>query len=124
MAETEGVRTNSTLICAPIMADTVDHMLLHMNSAKPSGADLVEIRFDSLKGSGTHEDIKTLIESCPLPTLFTYRPKWEGGQYDGYEPSRLEAIRVAMEFGADHIDVELQAVDEFKNLTRGYKPTK
>ncbi|KAF5774145.1 putative 3-dehydroquinate dehydratase, Shikimate dehydrogenase [Helianthus annuus] len=124
MAETEGLRTKSTLICAPIMADTVDQMLLHMNSAKSSGADLVEIRFDSLKGSGTHEDIKTLIESCPLPTLFTYRPTWEGGQYDGDEQSRLAALKLAMELGADHIDVELQAVDEFKNLTRGDKPTK
>ncbi|KAI7756574.1 hypothetical protein M8C21_009884 [Ambrosia artemisiifolia] len=124
MEQTNNMTTNSTLICVPIMADTLDQMLIHMNSAKSCGADVVEIRFDSLKGSGTHEDIKTLVESCPVPMVFTYRPKWEGGWYDGDEPSRLEAIRVAMELGAHHIDVELKAVDEFKELTRGDKPTK
>ncbi|CAI9294764.1 unnamed protein product [Lactuca saligna] len=37
----EGIKTNATVICAPIMADTVDQMLIQMNSAKSYGADLV-----------------------------------------------------------------------------------
>lgn len=36
------------------------------------------------------------------------RPKWEGGMYDGDENKRLDALRVAMELGADYVDVELQ----------------
>lgn len=36
------------------------------------------------------------------------RPKWEGGQYDGDEKDRLDALRLVMELGADYIDVELQ----------------
>lgn len=36
------------------------------------------------------------------------RPIWEGGQYEGDETSRLDALRLAMELGADYIDVELQ----------------
>lgn len=36
------------------------------------------------------------------------RPKWEGGLYEGDENSRLDALRLAMELGADYIDVELQ----------------
>ncbi|XP_076930014.1 bifunctional 3-dehydroquinate dehydratase/shikimate dehydrogenase, chloroplastic-like [Bidens hawaiensis] len=111
------------------MADTLDQMLTLMNLAKSSGADLVEIRFDSLSSSSSSsssvkEDIQTLIASSPLPTLFTHRPKWEGGQYDGDEQSRLSALQLAMELGADHIDVELQAVDDFKTLTGGSKPAK
>nr|GEV55140.1 bifunctional 3-dehydroquinate dehydratase/shikimate dehydrogenase, chloroplastic-like isoform X2 [Tanacetum cinerariifolium] len=66
----------------------------------------------------------TLVKLSPLPTLFTYRPTWEGGQYDGDEQSRLAALRLAMELGADHIDVELKAVDDFNNLIHGDKPTK
>ncbi|KAK9065583.1 hypothetical protein SSX86_014984 [Deinandra increscens subsp. villosa] len=124
LGETEVVRMNSTLICAPIMADTVDQMLIQMNSAKSSGADLVELRLDSLKVFSAQEHIQTLIQSSPLPTLFTYRPRWEGGQYDGDEQSRLAALQLAMELGADHIDVELKAVDNFKSLTRGDKPAK
>jgi len=43
------------------------------------------------------------------------RPTWEGGQYDGDEQSRLAALRLAMELGADHIDVELKAVGQSKS---------
>ena len=32
------------------------------------------------------------------------RPTWEGGQYNGDEQSRLAALRLAMELGADHIE--------------------
>ena len=37
-----------------------------------------------------------------------FRPTWEGGQYDGDERKRLDALRLAIELGADYIDVELQ----------------
>lgn len=36
------------------------------------------------------------------------RPVWEGGQYDGDEKKRLDVLRLAMELGADYIDVELK----------------
>lgn len=36
------------------------------------------------------------------------RPKWEGGMYDGEDNKRLDALRLAIELGADYIDVELQ----------------
>lgn len=71
--EGEAMRKNQTLICAPIMADSVDQMLILMQKAKTSGADLVEIRLDSLKSFNPRHDIDALIRQCPLPTLFTYR---------------------------------------------------
>ena len=40
--------------------------------------------------------------------ICVFRPKWEGGQYDGDEKSRLDVLQLAMELGADYIDVELQ----------------
>lgn len=40
--------------------------------------------------------------------MYCYRPKWEGGQYDGDENYRLSVLQLAMEFGADYIDIELQ----------------
>lgn len=42
--------------------------------------------------------------------LCSYRPKWEGGQYEGDEYERLDVLRLAMELGADYIDVELQVL--------------
>ncbi|KAL0289898.1 UNVERIFIED_CONTAM: Bifunctional 3-dehydroquinate dehydratase/shikimate dehydrogenase, chloroplastic [Sesamum calycinum] len=118
------MRKNQTLICAPLMADTVDQVVELMHNAKLKGADIVEIRLDHLKSFNGRADIEKLIRECPLPTLFTYRPIWEGGQYDGDENSRFDALRLAMELGADHIDIELKAAHEFNNFIRGNKPEK
>lgn len=69
----EGMRKSSTLICAPIVAESVEKMVVDMGRAKAVGADLVEIRLDHLKVFNCNQDVKTLIEESPLPTLFTYR---------------------------------------------------
>lgn len=55
------------------MAESVEKMVIDTGKAKASGADLVEIRLDSLKVFNPHDDLKTIIRDCPLPTLFTYR---------------------------------------------------
>ncbi|PON47808.1 3-dehydroquinate dehydratase type I [Parasponia andersonii] len=120
----QGTMRNSTLICAPIMAESVDKMVIEIGKAKAFGADLVEIRLDSLKAFDPHQDLQTLIKGSTLPTLFTYRPTWEGGQYDGDEKTRQDALRLAMEFGADYIDVELQVAREFNDSIDGKKPEK
>ena len=41
---------------------------------------------------------------------FSPRPKWEGGQYEGDEHTRLETLHTAKELGADYIDFELKVV--------------
>lgn len=64
---------NSTLICAPVMAESVDQMLIQMGKAKEVGADLVEIRVDFLKNFNPRRDLGVLINQSPLPTLVTYR---------------------------------------------------
>lgn len=45
---------------------------------------------------------------CLLPCVLLFRPTWEGGQYEGDDKIRLDVLRLAMELGADYIDVELQ----------------
>lgn len=68
-----GIRRSSTQICAPVMAETVDQMLLLMRKAKELGADLVEVRVDFLKNFNPRQDLEILIKQAPLPTLITYR---------------------------------------------------
>ncbi|KAF3534643.1 hypothetical protein DY000_02043786 [Brassica cretica] len=116
------IEKNPSLICAPVMADSIDKMVTEACKAQELGADLVEIRLDSLKDFNPLEDLKTIINKSPLPTLFTYRPKWEGGQYEGDENERLDVLRLAMELGADYIDVELQVATEFIKSIEGKKP--
>ncbi|KAJ8766460.1 hypothetical protein K2173_022519 [Erythroxylum novogranatense] len=119
-----GMRKNPTLICAPIMVETVEKIVADTVKAKASGADLVEIRFDSLKSFNPIDDLDRLIKLSPLPTLFTYRPVWEGGRYDGDENKRLDALRLAMELGVDYVDVELQVAQIFYESICGKKPKK
>jgi len=42
--------------------------------------------------------------------VYHYRPVWEGGQYEGDESKRQDALRLAMQLGAHYIDVELEVI--------------
>lgn len=68
-----GGRRNATLICAPVMADSVDQMLSQIKSAKDQGADLVELRLDFLKNFSPRQDLEVLLKQSALPTLVTFR---------------------------------------------------
>ncbi|RVX18978.1 Bifunctional 3-dehydroquinate dehydratase/shikimate dehydrogenase, chloroplastic [Vitis vinifera] len=117
-----GVRSNPTFLCTPLMGTTVEQMLTEMRKAKEIGADIVEIRLDCLRNFSPAQDLQILIKQSPLPTLVTYRPIWEGGQYEGDENKRQDALRLAMELGASYIDVELEVAHEFNNSIYGKKP--
>lgn len=101
------------------MGETIEKMKIDVQKAKQNGADLVEIRLDHLTTFNPSPDLHTLIQDRLLPVLITYRPTWEGGKYDGDENKRLDALRLAMELGADYIDVELKVAHEFYDSIRG-----
>ncbi|MQL84345.1 hypothetical protein Taro_016848 [Colocasia esculenta] len=117
-------RNNSTLLCVPLVAKTVEEMLIDIGRAKAAGADLVEIRLDHLAAFSPRQDLERLLRDRPLPALVTYRPKWEGGEYEGDDVKRLDVLRLAMEMGADYVDVELKVAPEFANSIAGKKPEK
>lgn len=54
---------------------------------------------------------KLQFSSCYIYCNFA-RPKWEGGRYEGDEDTRLEALHLAHELGADYIDFELKVAFE------------
>ncbi|KAJ6694239.1 hypothetical protein OIU85_004972 [Salix viminalis] len=113
------ILTNSILVCAPLMARSAEQMVIDMQSAKAQGADAVEVRLDFIDSFQPSHDLETIIRNKPLPVIIVYRPRWEGGQYEGDEHTRLEALRLAHDLGADYIDVELKVasdlVGEVKN---------
>jgi 3-dehydroquinate dehydratase/shikimate dehydrogenase len=37
-----------------------------------------------------------------------HRPKWEGGQYEGEDETRFETLLLAMELGAEYVDIEFK----------------
>lgn len=115
------VGRNPTLICAPVMAESIDQALILTGKAKELGADLVEVRLDYLKSFSANHDLPIIIRQSFLPTLITYRPTWEGGKYDGDEIQRQDVLRLAVELGAHFVDVELQVAHGFMNSIEGKK---
>ncbi|XP_031485763.1 bifunctional 3-dehydroquinate dehydratase/shikimate dehydrogenase, chloroplastic-like isoform X2 [Nymphaea colorata] len=113
---------NATLLCVPLHASSVEQTLYQIDKAKAGGADLVEIRLDLLENFQPHQDLEILLKDKKLPVLVTYRPKWEGGHFEGSEYERLETLRLAMNFGADYVDVELEAANDFISSVSGKKP--
>ncbi|XP_058002784.1 bifunctional 3-dehydroquinate dehydratase/shikimate dehydrogenase, chloroplastic [Hevea brasiliensis] len=107
-----GALSSSPMLCAPLMAQSVEQMITDMHRAKTQGADVVEVRLDYLKNFQPRQDLETILRNKPLPVVIVYRPKWEGGLYEGDEHRRLEALRLAHELGADYIDFELKVASD------------
>ncbi|KAI3445243.1 hypothetical protein Pfo_001908 [Paulownia fortunei] len=103
-----GFSKNSRMICAPLMAQSVEQLLNDMHQAKMQGADVVEIRLDCIDNFQPGRDLKLLLQNKPIPVVVVCRPSWEGGQYIGDEPERLQALLLAKDLGADYIDLELK----------------
>ncbi|KAL0425396.1 UNVERIFIED_CONTAM: Bifunctional 3-dehydroquinate dehydratase/shikimate dehydrogenase, chloroplastic [Sesamum radiatum] len=106
------------MICAPLMAESVEQMLSDMHQAKMDGADVVEIRLDCISNFQPHRDLKLLLENKPLPVVVVYGPTWEGGEYEGDEQERLQALLLAKDLGADYIELELKSIGAVNTIVR------
>eukprot|EP01018_Ginkgo_biloba_P017350 Gb_24244 [translate_table: standard] len=113
---------NGCLLCIPLVAHSVEEMLYQMQQARVHGADCTELRIDHLWNFNPRVDLETLLKGRTVPVIVTYRPKWEGGAYEGDEGERLDTLRLALELGADYIDVELQVATNFINSVHNKKP--
>uniref|UniRef100_A0A0D3HVA2 Uncharacterized protein n=2 Tax=Oryza TaxID=4527 RepID=A0A0D3HVA2_9ORYZ len=112
-----------TLLCVPATARAPREMAAELAAAAALGADVAELRLDRLAGFAPRRDLPVLLaQPRPLPALVTYRPKWEGGEYEGDDEPRFEALLLAMEMGAEYVDIELKVADKFMKLISGKKP--
>jgi 3-dehydroquinate dehydratase/shikimate dehydrogenase len=93
------------MICVPLTATTVAQAQAEWPLAE-AVADLVELRLDYLSDF-RRADLEPLLAARRKPVIVTYRPRAEGGRYEGPEGPRLEALAAAVERGAEHVDVEL-----------------
>lgn len=100
-------------ICTSVTASTVDAFLEEIKEAEAAGVDIVELRLDFLKDFDPELHLVRIIKACKLPYIVTYRPVWEGGNYDGPEAERLAVLKVAALMGAPYVDVEFKAASFF-----------
>lgn len=98
--------TEHGLICVAIGRERIEDVL---SAAEPIAemADVIEIRLDALTSPAIEPFTRAL--SCRL--LFTNRPVWEGGGYDGPEEQRVDLLVQAARQHAAFVDLELRAPD-------------
>ncbi|TKW28931.1 hypothetical protein SEVIR_3G361800v4 [Setaria viridis] len=112
-----------TLVCASLTARSPREMAAEVAAAAALGADVAELRVDCLDGFQPRMDLPVLLaQPRPLPVIITYRPKWEGGEYEGEDEPRFEALLLAMELGAEYVDIEHKVVVNFLKFLSGRKP--
>lgn len=93
------------MLCVSLMPETTCQALDALALAARA-ADLAELRLDAMR----QIDLPRLLGHTPCPVIVTYRPRREGGLYDGPEPARLDTLRQALRLGAAYIDVEHDAL--------------
>jgi 3-dehydroquinate dehydratase I len=76
----------------------------HAGRAQEQGADIVELRFDLIKGDPV-DLVQTCKEVCSLPVIATVRSAQEGGQFFGDAGVWFERIRPVIPL-VEYIDVE------------------
>jgi len=75
-------------------------------------AQMVEFRLDRIADS----PVGDLIRGCRKPWIATCRPVREGGTYAGDERGRLDRLCDAAKAGAAFVDIELDAIRDFRAL--------
>ena len=102
-------------LCA-IVAGSLDERKI--KKAKTIGADMVEIRVDTLHERNAAKIKKLFIEAKKerLPAILTIRSAKEGGVFFISEKERLELFRELTPF-SDFVDVELEGSGIIKEVT-------
>lgn len=112
-----------TLVCASLTARVPREMAAEVAAAAALGADVAELQVGCLDSFEPCRDLPVLLaQPRSLPVIVTYRPNWEGGQYAGEDEPRFEALLLAMELGAEYVDVEFKVADKFMKYLSGKKP--
>src|SRR5919204_1087287 len=102
------------LLCATVTAPTMAELRRRRDAV--SGADLVEMRLDSV----VDPNVAGALEGRKTPVVVTCRPAWEGGQFRGSEEERLRILKEALDAGAEYVDIEWRArFDDLVARSRG-----
>lgn len=100
-------------ICVSLAQPTVA-ALLAVGREAAAAADLLEIRLDALTGPALPAVGELLVAGLARPLLFTNRPTWEGGAFNGPEEERIAPLLAAIAGGAAYVDIELRAAAELR----------
>jgi len=104
-----------TQLCVAIFVTDVQQARSDIAQAAEHGADLVELRIDSVQDQHI---LNELLQAKSLPAIVTCRPTWEGGHSELSDRQRGVLLASAVDAGANYIDVELETVRRHESSIR------
>jgi 3-dehydroquinate dehydratase/shikimate dehydrogenase len=93
------------LLVITVAAPTTAELRRRRDAASAAGADLVELRLDSV----SDPDVTAALAGRRSPVIVTCRPEWEGGAFKDAEAERKKILDCALQRGAEYVDLELKA---------------
>jgi 3-dehydroquinate dehydratase / shikimate dehydrogenase len=99
-----------SLLCETVTGQSMAELIAARDNA--TAGDLVELRLDGV----TDIDVAAALSGRRRPVVTTCRPEWEGGRFTGSEEERHRILALALELGAEFVDVE------WRTLHGGHHP--
>jgi 3-dehydroquinate dehydratase type I len=93
-------------ICVSVSPKTTPEALKLIDKAEEAGADLLEIRLDSLK---SHEGLAELAKHGKIPKIATNKLATCHGKFKGTEGEQKQILLNAAKNGFNYVDIELSA---------------
>ncbi|MGZ7118602.1 MAG: type I 3-dehydroquinate dehydratase [Methanobacterium sp.] len=100
------------MVCAPILEEKSESVLLKAGKAIKSGADILEFRIDALRNP-VADEVNNIIKEIDYPVIATNRMKDEGGFFKGSDEERTSLL-IEVAPNVDIVDIELQTDEEFR----------
>ncbi len=96
-------------VCVSIASEEIEQAIEIAKDSEMQ-ADVLEIRLDSL----SHAEVAPFMQNLAKPLLFTNRPVWEGGAFEGTEEERIDLLLQAIELDCALVDLELKTASELR----------
>ena len=96
-------------VCVSIASEEIEQAIEIAKDSEMQ-ADVLEIRLDRL----SHAEVAPFVQNLAKPLLFTNRPVWEGGAFEGPEEERIDLLLQAIELDCALVDLELKTAPELR----------
>ncbi|KAF9669378.1 hypothetical protein SADUNF_Sadunf14G0101400 [Salix dunnii] len=103
---------NNLSVCTPLECETAGEMLSSMKRAEAEGADLAELRLDSLSFSH-HSEVEKLIKHRTLPSIVSFRLKPSSiSSNRDRKNTCLQVLRLAFDLNVEFVEMDYEVASE------------
>src|SRR5205809_823242 len=103
-----------TDLCVPIFVQSSQQAKRDIAAAAEAGADLVELRIDTL--TEITDDVAAIALDSVLPCIITCRPAWEGGESTLPDDDRAKLLNQMTIGKTRYVDIELETFRRYSAL--------